>query len=494
MFKSLYRPAVLTCSQSKRRRTTVVKSEQQNGTISGSDSDKPIVAKKSAGRKSTLQLPSGKDPKDTSKEHSSDAETPLLAKLAEKKKRIEEHAVKEAKEIRKAEEASTPSVSAKKGGPGKKKQKKDDSESDEPIAKRKQTSKRVSSVSGKSKKGTAAKSAKVKESDDDEDDDLPLRRKKPAPKSGKTESKSEPAKAVGKSVKGKAKMKEETVEDAEAAEAEEDEYRWWEDPAKGDGSIKWTTLEHAGVVFPPPYEPLPQDVKMRYEGKPVSLKPEAEEVAGFFGAMLNSTHNVENPTFIKNFFGDFQKILQKTGGATDEDGRKVKIEVFSKCDFTPIFDYYEAKRMERKAIPAAEKKKLKAEKDAAEAPYVYCMWDGRKEKVGNFRVEPPGLFRGRGEHPKTGHVKKRVMPEQITVNIGKEAKVPAPPEGHRWKEVKHDQTGTWLVMWQENINNAYKYVMLSANSAIKGQSDYHKFEKARELKVRTAVSPGLFVR
>src|SRR4051812_17715358 len=37
-------------------------------------------------------------------------------------------------------------------------------------------------------------------------------------------------------------------------------------------------------------------------------------------------------------------------------------------------------------------------------------------------------------------------------------------------------------MWQENINGAYKYVMLAANSAIKGQSDFKKFEKARELK------------
>jgi DNA topoisomerase-1 len=33
------------------------------------------------------------------------------------------------------------------------------------------------------------------------------------------------------------------------------------------------------------------------------------------------------------------------------------------------------------------------------------MVDGRKEKIGNFRVEPPGLFRGRGDHPKTGMLK-----------------------------------------------------------------------------------------
>ena len=169
---------------------------------------------------------------------------------------------------------------------------------------------------------------------------------------------------------------------------------------------------------------------------------------------------------------------------------KVDIKEFAECDFQPIFDYYDGQRAEKKALPAAEKKRLKAEKDAAEALYMYCIWDGRKQKVGNFRVEPPGLFRGRGEHPKTGMVKRRVEPEQITINIGKEANIPIPPEGHRWKEIKHDTEGTWLAMWQENINGAYKYVMLAANSDIKGQSDFKKFEKARELKVKSPCGRG----
>ncbi|OQD73080.1 hypothetical protein PENDEC_c017G03874 [Penicillium decumbens] len=281
--------------------------------------------------------------------------------------------------------------------------------------------------------------------------------------------------------KGKGKVKSESVE-ADEKEEEEEEYRWWEDPTKGDGTKKWTTLEHNGVVFPPPYEPLPTNVKMKYDGVPVTLHPDAEEVAGFFGGMLNSTHNVENPVFQKNFFTDFKDIIKKTGGAKDPQGNTIDIKDFAKCDFKPIFEYYEAQREEKRNLPPAEKKAIKAKKDEEEAPYQYCMWDGRKQKVGNFRVEPPSLFRGRGEHPKTGHVKTRVQPEQITLNIGKEATVPPPPPGHSWKEVKHDQEGTWLAMWQENINGNYKYVMLAANSDVKGQSDYKKFEKARELK------------
>ena len=40
-----------------------------------------------------------------------------------------------------------------------------------------------------------------------------------------------------------------------------------------------------------------------------------------------------------------------------------------------------------------------------EKPYVAALVDGRREKTGNFRAEPPGLFRGRGEHPKKGTLK-----------------------------------------------------------------------------------------
>ena len=39
-------------------------------------------------------------------------------------------------------------------------------------------------------------------------------------------------------------------------------------------------------------------------------------------------------------------------------------------------------------------------------------------QVGNFRVEPPGLFRGRGDHPKMGKFKRRIYPCDITINIG----------------------------------------------------------------------------
>lgn len=52
-----------------------------------------------------------------------------------------------------------------------------------------------------------------------------------------------------------------------------------------------------------------------------------------------------------------------------------------------------------------EKKQIKEDKQVVDDEYGWAFLDGRKEKVGNFRIEPPGLFRGRGEHPKTGCLK-----------------------------------------------------------------------------------------
>ncbi|RII07564.1 hypothetical protein CUC08_Gglean008534 [Alternaria sp. MG1] len=450
----------------RKSRSSVTNGKSYKDASSSEDDDKPLSKR----RRTSEQAKPPKDdsdselsdvplkarvlPKASAEQigESADSDVPLAKKLTKKKESIEKAAAKEAQAMRNKEKAT----------PKRKQKVESDSDDDIPLAKKRAPVKKANGV-------------KKEESDSD----APLA-KKAAPKKA---TKAKPAAATAAPAKkGKGKVKKEETEQDEEAEEEEDEYRWWEDPGKSDGTKKWDTLEHAGVVFPPEYEPLPKHVKLVYDGVPVTLHPEAEEVATFYGSMLNSAHNVENPTFNKNFFEDFSTYLDKTGHGKDKDGNTVKIKKFEKCDFKPIFEWFDAERAKKKALPAAEKKALKAEKEAAEAKYMYCMWDGRKQKVGNFRVEPPSLFRGRGEHPKTGRVKKRVMPEQITINIGEKAKVPEPPAGHRWKEIKHDHEGTWLAMWQENINGAYKYVMLAANSDIKGQSDFKKFEKARELK------------
>ncbi len=231
------------------------------------------------------------------------------------------------------------------------------------------------------------------------------------------------------------------------------------------------------------YEPLPKNVKLYYDGKAVDLHVEAEEVATFFGSMLHSTQNVENPVFQKNFFNDFKDILKSTGGAKDRQGNKLEIKEFSKLDFTKIFEHYKGISDARKARSSAEKKAEKAEKDKLEAPYMFCKWDGRKEKVGNFGSSLLDCSAAEESIPKTGTVKKRVLPEQVTINIGKGAKVPEPPAGHKWKAVQHDNKATWLAMWQEERERQLQVCHAGGQQHWSGgQADFKKFEKARTLK------------
>ena len=83
--------------------------------------------------------------------------------------------------------------------------------------------------------------------------------------------------------------------------------------------------------------------------------------------------------------------------------------------------------------------KIKEQNEDIIKEYGFCIIDGHKERIGNFKIEPPGLFRGRGEHPKMGMLKKRVLPEDVIINCSKDSKIPKPPDGHKWKEVRHDK-------------------------------------------------------
>lgn len=56
-----------------------------------------------------------------------------------------------------------------------------------------------------------------------------------------------------------------------------------------------------------------------------------------------------------------------------------------------------------------------------------------------------------------------------------------PPNGHKWKEVRHDNMVAWLASWTENVQGNTKYVMLNAASRVKGERDWQKYEKARKL-------------
>ncbi|GIX70842.1 DNA topoisomerase 1 [Caerostris darwini] len=298
-------------------------------------------------------------------------------------------------------------------------------------------------------------------SDDEDDDDYET--KKPVKKVKKEKAgvkvKKEPEATASPKKKGK-------------KEEEQEVWKWWEEE-KLENGVKWKTLSHNGPVFAPPYERVPKHVKFYYNGEHMQLSEKTEEVAGFYGRMLDHEYTSKEQ-FNRNFFKDWRAVMTPHEKETIKD--------LSKCNFKDFDVYYKQKSEERKAMTKEEKLKIKKENEELTAKYGFCIIDGHKQKIGNFKIEPPGLFRGRGEHPKMGMLKRRVEAEDILINIGKEAEVPEPPPGHKWKEVRHDNAVSWLASWSENILGSTKYIMLNPSSKLKGEKDWQKYETARKLK------------
>ncbi|CAA2969751.1 topoisomerase I [Olea europaea subsp. europaea] len=309
-------------------------------------------------------------------------------------------------------------------------------------------------------------SVKAEQKVEDDDDHVPIsqRLKIPAASDKKSSAVKKVTKVVSSSLNKTNKKSKKVMKQSQYIKSSK------VPPGSGEGQ-KWTTLIHNGVIFPPPYQP--HGVKILYKGKPVDLTPEQEEVATMFAVMLDTDY-MNKPTFKENFMSDWRKIL----------GKNHIIQSLEYCDFTPIYEWHQKEKEKKKQMTTEEKKTIKEDKLKQEEKYMWAIVDGVKEKVGNFRVEPPGLFRGRGEHPKMGKLKKRIRPSDITINIGKDAPIPeCPIRGESWKEIRHDNTVTWLAFWNDPINpKEFKYVFLAASSTLKGQSDKEKYEKSRLLK------------
>ena len=239
---------------------------------------------------------------------------------------------------------------------------------------------------------------------------------------------------------------------------------YWITNQLGGAKKKWNTLSHNGVLFPPEYEK--HNVPVIYENMEIILDKDAEELATLYAKYIEMDY-VKSKVFNKNFWSDWKKTLGPNHIITKLEG----------VDFRPIYEYILRKKEEDKMnVDDKEAKKMQDEK------YKYAIVDGKTQPVGNFRIEPPGIFLGRGCNPKLGKVKRRIYPEDIIINTGVEAPVPKPLPGHEWKDVIHDKTVEWLASWKDDITGKTKYVWLGDQSDFKAKSDQHKFDLARKLK------------
>jgi len=226
------------------------------------------------------------------------------------------------------------------------------------------------------------------------------------------------------------------------------------DNLTGGSKYKWKTLQHNGVMFPPPYHK--HNVPVIYHSEPIILSEIAEEYATLYARYTESEY-IHNSVFKRNFWKDWNKVL----------GPDHKITSLEGCDFSRIHDFL-----------VKEKENKKPVDKSSEEIYKFAIVDGVEQPVGNFKVEPPGLFIGRGCNPKLGKIKKRIFPEDVIINIGKEATIPP----GNWKEVIHNREVEWLAAWKDNITNKLKYVWLAAHSDQKAKNDADKFDLARKLK------------
>jgi DNA topoisomerase-1 len=234
------------------------------------------------------------------------------------------------------------------------------------------------------------------------------------------------------------------------------------------GKKKWQTLRHNGLLFPQPY--VKHNIPVLYNNNPVELNIDAEEYASLYAKYIETPY-INNATFKRNFWKDWREKLGEDHIIKSLDG----------CDFSKIYNYLLQKREEKKQLTTEQKEQEKKE----EEKYKIAIVDGKEQPVGNFRIEPPGIFIGRGCNPKLGKVKRRIYPEDIIINIGKDEPIPELPDfmiGHSWGKIVHDHDVEWLASWKDDITNKIKYVWLGAQSDLKAQSDMNKFNFARKLK------------
>ena len=233
----------------------------------------------------------------------------------------------------------------------------------------------------------------------------------------------------------------------------------------GGDIIKWEKLKHNGVLFPEEYKQ--HYIPIIVNGKKIILNKEAEEYATIYSKYMN-TEYIKNKIFNKNFWDDWKEIIDNN-----------EIKKIEDCNFNLIYEYVQKKKEKKSEKNKEEKKKEKEEKDIKNEKYKYAYINNIKVKVSNYKVEPPGLFLGRGKHPKLGKIKKRIMPEDIILNIGENEIIPKLEKGRNWKSIIHDNTVEWIAAWKDNITGKIKYIWL-ADKSINDKKKYdmvYKFKK-----------------
>jgi len=241
-------------------------------------------------------------------------------------------------------------------------------------------------------------------------------------------------------------------------------------------------LIHNGVLIPDAY--VPQGFTLTLHNTPIKLTPLQEEMAVKFAQKFGTPYT-EDPTFCANFMKDFAKEL----------GIKEKITV-ADFDWSPITRWIEAERTrkanmskEEKKQQAAARKKLRGERKER---YGWATVDGVRMEIGNYAVEPPSIFMGRGKTPTRGKWKPAVTTADVTLNLSPDA--PTPPGEWAGREWRPEEL--WVAKWTDKLSGKVKYIWFHDATPMKQERVQEKFDLAHELEskidqVRTHIAEGL---
>ncbi len=232
--------------------------------------------------------------------------------------------------------------------------------------------------------------------------------------------------------------------------------------------MKWKKLEHNGILFPPDFET--KKIKITIKGENVDLDINQEEMV-YQWAKKKDTPYVQDKVFQKNFLADFANTF----------GSKYKKLELEDVDFKNAFKVVDKEKDAKELLTKEEKKALAAKRkelrEEMKEKFGKGKMDGNEVEIANYMAEPPGIFIGRGEHPLRGKWKPKVTSKDVTLNLGKEAKV---PKGD-WGKIVHDQDSMWMASWTDYLTQKRKYVWLADTAGIKQDRDKAKYDKAKKL-------------
>jgi len=225
--------------------------------------------------------------------------------------------------------------------------------------------------------------------------------------------------------------------------------------------MKWKTLQHNGILFPPAF--VSQGIKLKIKGENVPLNLLQEEMI-YQWAKKKDTPYAQDKVFQKNFVADFGKTLPS----------KFKKLGYSDLDFSAANKIVDKEKDARERITKEGKKALTAKRkkirEEMKEKFGKAIMDGKEVEVASYMAEPPGIFIGRGEHPLRGKWKPRVTPKEVILNLGKDAKI---PKGD-WGKIIHDKDSMWLASWMDVLTQKRKYVWLADTAGLKQERDQPK--------------------